>query len=390
MSALPDPLSSRAVLIGASQYETLEHLPAVRGNLEALSDLFETFVWGLPAAHCVQILDPNKVVTVSRAVRAAADEATDALLVYYAGHGLIGPEGRLHLAVPDSEQHSVHDTAVPFEWIRMAVQRSRANRKIVILDCCYSARAFGLQSANTAALAEIDGTYVLAAAAETAAALAIPGEPYTAFTSALKTVLQVGVFGAPELLDLETVFTSLRSGLKDLGLPDPQCLDRNHLGRSAFAPNAAFSPTTGAPLSTLLTAPRAADPVAFARVISVLLSSQHPTLQHLESPTSNRDAELVDDDGLHAFEAKSFAGPMTSSRKRQVEHSLASVARAEPILASWTLITPLDPTPSELAWFENLGGQYPFRLEWLGASWIEAQLRRHPEVRPYYDSATGK
>ena len=60
-----------------------------------------------------------------------------------------------------------------------------------------------LQSANTAALAEIDGTYVLAAAAETAAALAIPGEPYTAFTSALKTVLQVGVFGAPELLDLE-------------------------------------------------------------------------------------------------------------------------------------------------------------------------------------------
>lgn len=75
----------------------------------------------------------------------------------------------------------------------LAGRKSRALRRIVVLDCCYSARAFGAQS--SAAALEVDGTYLLAAAAETAVALSPPGEPLTAFTGEWLTLMRDGVPG---------------------------------------------------------------------------------------------------------------------------------------------------------------------------------------------------
>jgi hypothetical protein len=142
-------------------------------------------------------------------------------------------------------------------------------------------------------------------------------------------------------------------------------------------------------LAGLLTAPRSVDPVAFARVISVLLSWEHSTIRHVDfnGPGRGWDAEFSDENGLHAFETKSFRGPMNSSRKRQVEHSLASAAATQ--LASWTLVTPIDPTPADLEWFHRLGSHYPFPIRWLGLSWIENRLAQHPEIRPYYQGSIG-
>jgi hypothetical protein len=140
-------------------------------------------------------------------------------------------------------------------------------------------------------------------------------------------------------------------------------------------------PVVESPLAGLLTAPRSADPVAFARVISVLLSWVYPTIRHIDfnGPDRGRDAEFTDEDGLHVFETKSFRGPMNSSRKRQVQNSLVRAAATES-LASWTLVTPIDPTSADLDWFHRLGVQYPFVLRWLGLSWIEDQLSGIPEV----------
>jgi serine/threonine protein kinase len=149
------------------------------------------------------------------------------------------------------------------------------------------------------------------------------------------------------------------------------------------------TPVAEAPLAGLLTAPRSVDPVAFARVISVLLSLEYPTIRHVDSHGRDRgrDAEFSDENGLHAFEAKSFSGPMNSSRKRQVQHSLTSAATTP--LASWTLVTPMDPTPADLEWFHRLGERYPFALRWLGLSWIEDHLAQHPEIRPHYQGSIG-
>ncbi|WP_143671165.1 hypothetical protein [Streptomyces sp. Ru87] len=154
------------------------------------------------------------------------------------GHGVQGHQSlTAHLAVPDSDRDSVFDTAVPHEWIKRSIETSGAARRIVILDCCYSARAFGVQSESVAALAEIDGTYLMAAAAETAVALSPPGEPHTAFTGELLELLRSGVASPNEFLDLDAVFDQLARRLQAKRRPRPQSLWRNSLGSWPFARN---------------------------------------------------------------------------------------------------------------------------------------------------------
>ncbi|MEV6409793.1 hypothetical protein AB0M58_44010 [Streptomyces bobili] len=79
---------------------------------------------------------------------------------------------------------------------------------------------------------------------------------------------------------------------------------------------------------------------------------------------------------------KSFTGRMTDGRRAQVESSLARAARLRPV--TWDLIIPIDPTPGELQWFERLRTQYPFKVEWRGATWIETRLTEQPQVRRFY------
>jgi diguanylate cyclase (GGDEF)-like protein/PAS domain S-box-containing protein len=244
VSRLADFGRSRALFIGVDSFENLESLPAVRQNLLTLVDLFADGVWQLGSSHCVQLLNPNSTREVDQAIAHAAVAATDTLLLYYAGHGLLDRQGRLHLAMPDSDKSAVHSTAFPYDWVRMRLAESGAARCIVILDCCFSARAMGAQSpaSSIAALAEAEGTYVLAAADERAIALAPPGEMFTAFTGALVRVLTDGIADAPESLDLDTVFQGVQAILRRQARPDPQCLGRNQVGRTAFVKNPAYVP----------------------------------------------------------------------------------------------------------------------------------------------------
>ncbi|WP_326783068.1 PGRP and LysM peptidoglycan-binding domain-containing protein [Streptomyces sp. NBC_00151] len=82
----------------------------------------------------------------------------------------------------------------------------------------------------------------MAAASETAVALAPPGETYTAFTAELVATLQEGVPGAAELLDLNIIFRNLQRQLKAKSRPVPLALDRNGLGITPLIRNNAYVP----------------------------------------------------------------------------------------------------------------------------------------------------
>ncbi|MEO3756015.1 ATP-binding protein [Streptomyces sp. B6B3] len=243
MSGLPDRERSRVVLVGASRFTELTDLPAVAANVAVLRELFTAEgMWELPEDHCVVVREPHAAPAVSHAIRLAARDASDTLVFYYAGHGLIDPgTGELYLAVRDSHPQEVYDTAVPYEWVRRALLTSPAARRIVVLDCCYSGRMLGSMSEGLG-LAEIDGTYLLAATAENAVALAPPGERHTAFTGELIEVLRGGVPGAGETLTLNEVFGAVGSALQAANRPQPQCRDRNALGTVPFTPNHAYLP----------------------------------------------------------------------------------------------------------------------------------------------------
>ncbi|MFI8997332.1 glycine betaine ABC transporter substrate-binding protein [Streptomyces sp. NPDC053542] len=263
MALLPDASRSRAVLIGTSRYTHLADLPAVANNLTTLAAVLRgPASWQLAEEHCTVIADPGDWTEVLHAVRQAAEEATDTLLVYFAGHGLLEEtRGDLFLGLPHSQQGRSY-TGVPYSALRDVILTGRPQRHVVILDCCFSGRALGTMSGPgvIADHAEIEGSYLLAASPETSFALAPEGETYTAFTGELLKLLEEGVPDGPELLDLDTVYTSLRAALNAKGRPLPQKRDRNTAGRLALSRNAARAEVDQAPARLVAETAPAATP----------------------------------------------------------------------------------------------------------------------------------
>nr|WP_245192092.1 caspase family protein [Amycolatopsis azurea] len=229
---MPDPRKSRAVLVGVSEYATLEELPGVANNIETLHDaMTDPELWGLSEEHCVALLNPESPDEVMDAVHRAASEATDALLFYYAGHGLLDNRFELYLAMPGSDNDRLY-RSVRYDDIRREVVGTALScyGKVVLLDCCYSGRAIGGMGGSVDDLADqarVDGTYVMTATAETRKALAPPGERYTAFTGALVDKLTRGLPDGPELLDMETLFYHVKADLQARHFPVPQQRSRN-------------------------------------------------------------------------------------------------------------------------------------------------------------------
>jgi Caspase domain len=177
----------------------------------------------------------------------AARDARDTLLFYYAGHGLVGQRTadlRLALVGSDPDPQRTY-TAVPYGDIRDALLDSRAIRRIVILDCCFSGRALGQMADGVAAVvtgASIEGTYVMASTAENKIALAPPQEQFTAFTGQLVNVLRQGIPGHGELLDLDTIYNWVSEAMREQGLPIPQTRVRNTAGQLGLVRNRAYRP----------------------------------------------------------------------------------------------------------------------------------------------------
>ncbi|GHF77472.1 hypothetical protein GCM10018790_64490 [Kitasatospora xanthocidica] len=244
MKGLPEAAASRAVLVGVAQYMGLEALPAVANNLPALADVLTgSGSWGLAPEHCAVVAEPANPQDVLEPVAEGAGTARDTLLVYFAGHGLTDGRGELFLGLPGSQQGRSY-TGVPYAMLRDAIMSGRARRHVIILDCCFSGRALGTMGASMADQAQIDGSYLLAAAPETGLALAPPGERYTAFTGELLEVLGNGIEDGEAWLDLESVYRQLRSALGAKGRPLPQKRDRNTAGRLLLGRNHAYKPWT--------------------------------------------------------------------------------------------------------------------------------------------------
>ena len=246
-----DPSRSRAVLIGTPTYTELGDLPAVANNVTRLRELCcDPTAWGLAGERC-RVLRRASRDEILRAVEKATAEATDTVLVYYAGHGLVNPHtGELHLALSGSSRGSSF-TSVRYEDLRSVLLypsdgRPTAPRKVVILDCCWSGLALDglMQGPQIAPAVAVEGAYVLTATPATRQALAPPGETYTAFTGELIRLIEDGVPARPALLSMSALFEELTATLTAKSRPLPQqsirqgggeiCLFRNR-AREAVA-----------------------------------------------------------------------------------------------------------------------------------------------------------
>jgi hypothetical protein len=223
---LPDPGKSRALLLGCTCYTgpSLPGLPAVAGNRAGLKDVL-TSPWGtgLAPEHCLVLKGADHVRDeIGSRLTALAGEAEDMLLVYYAGHGLIGPNGELFLALPGTRSNLdlVAWTALPFSLVRSALADPgiRARNRVLILDCCFSGIAIDVMSGVTSAVRgqlEMAGTCTLASSPANRPSIAPPGSPYTAYTGELLHLLRHGSASQPELLTLTAIHEHLLCALCD-------------------------------------------------------------------------------------------------------------------------------------------------------------------------------
>ncbi|MEV3985602.1 YDG/SRA domain-containing protein [Nonomuraea sp. NPDC049758] len=232
------------MLIGTSKYTYLASLPAVENNLTTLGGLLQrSDLWGLPAEHCTIVHNPTTVDAMMDPLWQAREEAKDTLIVYFAGHGLMhSVESDLYLTLVDSHKDRMY-SAVAYDTVRNELRASRAQRKIVILDCCYSGLALGLMGAEdgterVANNARVTGTYLMTATAENKTALG-GLDTYTAFTGELIHLISTGIPEQPEFLELDTIFQHARESLRDKGLPIPQKRESHFAARLTLVRNRA-------------------------------------------------------------------------------------------------------------------------------------------------------
>ncbi|MGH3833117.1 MAG: caspase family protein [Pseudonocardiaceae bacterium] len=239
MSAcFPDPVRSRAVLIGASHFTAagpdLPDIPAVQANLTALRYALTSPDTGvLRPELCRVLIDPTSVDEVGTALSEQAATATDLLLVYYAGHGLVDDRGRLHLALAHTHPHRARWTAFPLELLREEIANSAAATRVLVLDCCFSGRAIEAMADDQGVISgqlEVAGTYTLTSTTANAPSHAPAGDRFTAFTGAFLRALDDA-----DPLTLDQIFVAVDRDLVAQNLPRPQRRAVNTAGNLALS-----------------------------------------------------------------------------------------------------------------------------------------------------------
>jgi hypothetical protein len=250
LAGAPDPQKSSCVLIGVSDYAKLPMLRAVGKNVLQLEEaLTDPAIWGIPADRVHTVGYPQSAAAIREAISVAAREASDTLLVYYAGHGLYDKVDKLLLALPDATGDNTSGT-IPWSELAELIRHANSSRRIVWLDCCYAGLALPDKETppDLLGVAEVKGAYMLVAAQKHEEASAPDGEKCTAFTGELLNVLRNGIAPGPpgrEFLSLNEIHQGARDALVKKHRSQPDRYDPCSIGhRPHFQNNATVQKAT--------------------------------------------------------------------------------------------------------------------------------------------------
>jgi TPR repeat protein len=224
-------------------------IPAAVNNVADLSRLLTASTGSALAEHqCSVLTDPEHSAQVGQVVATAAREADDVLLLYFAGHGVVDQRGRLYLALSGTSRDHPEWSSVSFATLRDELIASPARARILILDCCFSGRAFEAMGASSSLVdgqIDIQGTYTIASSARNEPSVAPEGHRHTAFTAALlSTATNIG-------LTLDQLYQKIDQTLHRDGYPRPQRRTVNIAGELRLFTPPAARPVSGGDTSSI-------------------------------------------------------------------------------------------------------------------------------------------
>ncbi|MFI6207466.1 AAA family ATPase [Streptomyces sp. NPDC051041] len=234
-----------AVLVGTGRHapgSALPDLPSVDATLDALQRVLVE-VCGLDPGQVRRVPGDAGPQDVVGAVEAAVAEATGTVLLYYVGHGLLGPRDELYLATHGSRSAESVAGAVPYRTLRDLLGEA-AGGGVVVLDCCFSGRAAAPADGRPRepyASARPDGSLLLGSASHFALSFAPEDEPYTLFSGRLLRLLEEGDPAGPPWLTWDHLYAALDREFAD-GPVRPRRRSDGDLGRLAVARNRAYRP----------------------------------------------------------------------------------------------------------------------------------------------------
>ncbi len=144
-------MARHALLIGVSEFadKRLGRLNAPTNDVIALRRILEDDSRGGFSSVDLS-LNEDFLAIRDRLGRFFQDKAPDdLLLLFYSGHGILGRGNRLFLATAGSSIDAPRERSISAADIRELMEECRAQRQIVVLDCCHSG-AFAEQAKSGA------------------------------------------------------------------------------------------------------------------------------------------------------------------------------------------------------------------------------------------------
>jgi formylglycine-generating enzyme required for sulfatase activity len=218
-----------ALLIGVSEYEPgLDGLPAAVRDVVAMQQVLANPAMGEFAEADITLLQNPDRQTMEDGIYTlfAHRQKDDLVLLYFSGHGLLDDGGEFYFASRSTRKDQgrlVPPTAVAARSVRDWMEQSRSQRKVIILDSCFSgAFAKGVKakdsgSVNPEQFLGGKGTAILTASTSTQYALTQDGLDLSVYTHYLVEGIRTG--GADQdddgWIDMEELHAYASSKVKE-------------------------------------------------------------------------------------------------------------------------------------------------------------------------------
>jgi uncharacterized caspase-like protein len=153
-------VARQALLIGVSRFDDprLSALNAPAQDVTALAEVLRDPARGGFEEVTLSLDEDYLTVRDRLAALFESRDPDDTVLLYYSGHGVLRRGNRLFLATPGSDLDRPQARSIAAAEIRDLMDQSRAERQLLILDCCHSG-AFGEHAKGAVAQAVTDNTF---------------------------------------------------------------------------------------------------------------------------------------------------------------------------------------------------------------------------------------